>query len=77
MKPVLNPRLVQIGFGILGAVCAAIAHLNQLTWQTALAAAAGVIFGGGVIPRAGDVAVSTLPKDVQDSIRPPAPPSNP
>ena len=72
MKPVINPKLVQMGLGILGAVCAAIAHLNQLTWQTALAAAAGVIFGGGVIPRAGDIAIAQLPKDVQDSVRPPS-----
>jgi hypothetical protein len=40
-------------------------------WSELLSAIGGAITGQAALRRRGDIAISELPKDVQDSVRPP------
>lgn len=73
MKPVMNPKLVQWSLVTLGGILVAIGHIaGPITWQSVVAVIGAALGGGQLFQRAGDVAIAQLPKDVQDSVRPPA-----
>lgn len=74
MKPTISPELMRTVLTILGWTLSALAVSQQLTWQTVLAALGGAIATWLRIPRDA-VRISDLPKEIQDSVRPPPPPS--
>ena len=73
-KPAINPKLVQWGAGLLGAVLVAIAHYQgPITWQAIIAIIGAAISGSQLVPRVGDIPIAALPAEVQESVRPPKP----
>ena len=70
MKPAMNPKLVAWCLGIAGAALVAVSQLDHFTWQGVCAAVGGVLLG--ILKLGPDmIRVSSLPPELQESIKPP------